>query len=126
MLSVKQNKTHLKRNAQLILLIQILKVRKIERLQRTTLRLHSTIIDNPIPLRSCCFHSISIGGSTARGASDLIHQLKRVGASIEIIFVDAFSQAKQNSFGMQCPAHFQNAAADTNTESKKNRAAPVD
>ena len=53
------------------------------------------------------------------------HELKRVGAIIEMIFVDAFSQAKQNSFGMQCPAHFQNAAADKNTESKKNRAAPV-
>ena len=53
------------------------------------------------------------------------HQLKRVGAIIEMIFVDAFSQAKQNSYGMQCPAHFQSAAADTNTESNKNRAAPV-
>ena len=26
---------------------------------------------------------------------------------------------------MQCPAHFQNAAADKNTESKKYRAAPA-
>ena len=36
----------------------------------------------------------------------VVDALKRVGASIEIIFADAFSQAKQNSFGMQCPAHF--------------------
>ena len=53
------------------------------------------------------------------------YQLKRVGASIEIIFVDAFSQARQNSFGMKCPARFQNTAADTNTESKTNIEAPV-
>ena len=40
-------------------------------------------------------------------------------------FFGAFGQAKQNSFGMKCPAHFQNAAADTNTESKTNIVAPV-
>ena len=50
---------------------------------------------------------------------------KKGWCEIEIIFVDAFSQAKQNSFGMKCPAHFQNAAADTNTESKTNIVAPV-
>ena len=39
--------------------------------------------------------------------------------SIEKIFVDTFSKAKQTFFGIQCSSHFQNAAADTKTESNK-------
>ena len=52
------------------------------------------------------------------------HQLKRVGASIEIFF-RCFRSSETNSVGMKCPAHFQNTAADKNTESKTNIVAPV-
>ena len=61
MLSAKRNKTHLECNAQLIfrtqLLIKILKVRKTERLQWSTLRF---IIGNSIAIEAAVFRAFQL------------------------------------------------------------------